>query len=398
MLFNDGKRIKEITDTLNKISAGDPEQRVSVLTHDDIGRLAEAVNKLTDGFKSEILRLRKENNQARAILNSMAEGVIALDKDARIVSVNPTVEKLFNISGKETEGKFFLEAVRNNDISEIIAVVLKKGELVSQELTLVWPVQKIFQINASPIFEKNITAGCLVVIHDITEIRRLEVVRRDFVANVSHELKTPLTSIKGFVETLLGGALEDKENSRQFLEIILNHANRLDSLINDLLDLSSMESRNIRLEKKEINLKGLTDKILSGFKAQLKKTTVEVKNELPQGLSVIADKDRMEQVLTNLIDNAIKFNKENGFIKIYSRDLNDKIKVIVEDSGIGIPGKDILRIFERFYRVDKARSRELGGTGLGLSIVKHIVELHGGNAGVESTEGLGSKFWFTLLK
>ena len=220
--------------------------------------------------------------------------------------------------------------------------------------------------------------------------------RSDFIANVSHELKTPLTSIKGFIETLLEGALDDRENNRNFLMIIQEHAERLNNLVNDLLSLSHLESNEIVLEKEGINIKQQVEGVIMGFKSQLKKKSIEVKDELPANLSIKADKNRIEQVFTNLIDNAIKFNKEKGSIKIYSRDLNGKTKIIVEDSGIGIPKKDITRIFERFYRVDKARSRELGGTGLGLSIVKHIVELHNGSAGVESTEGFGSKFWIIL--
>jgi two-component system phosphate regulon sensor histidine kinase PhoR len=220
--------------------------------------------------------------------------------------------------------------------------------------------------------------------------------RRDFVANVSHELKTPLTSIKGFVETLLEGALDDKENNRNFLKIIQDHAERLNNLLEDLLSLSHLESKEIVLNKKNFTLRQQLEDVISGFKSQLKKKNIEIKNELSANIAVTADKDRIEHVFTNLLDNAIKFNKERGSIRIYSQEMSGGIKVIVEDSGVGIPEKDIPRIFERFYRVDKARSRELGGTGLGLSIVKHIVELHGGSVGVESTEGFGSKFWFIL--
>ncbi len=394
LFFNLNKKINAIINTLNKISDGDLGQEINIYSRDRIGGLAAAINDTLNRLKNRIAALEKENSKIQTILNSMSEGVIAVDKDTKIVSVNPTVEKIFNISKKEAEGRFFLEAIPNSGISEIISNVLKNGEVISEELSLTWPVQKIFQLNVSPIYEKDSVSGCLAVIHDITEIRKLETVRRDFVANVSHELKTPLTSIKGFVETLLEGALEDKENSRHFLEIIRNHSNRLDNLINDLLSLSYMESKEVSLKFAEINLKNLVEEVLSGFKAQLAKKTIEVKNKLPQDLTVKADKDRIEEVLTNLIDNAIKFNKEKGFIRIYAEDS----RFVVEDSGIGIPNKDISRIFERFYRVDKARSRELGGTGLGLSIVKHIVELHGGSVGVESTEGFGSKFWFTLPK
>jgi len=259
-------------------------------------------------------------------------------------------------------------------------------------------VRRVFEVNATPIFDNNVISGCLVVVHDITEIRRLETVRSDFVANASHELKTPLTSIKGFVETLLEGALDDKENNRNFLKIIWDHAERLDSLVNDLLSLSHLESKEIMLKKTNFNLKQQVEGVISGFSSQLKKKDIELKNELPASISLTADKNRIEQVVTNLIDNAIKFNQEKGFVRIFSEEINGKVKITIEDSGIGIPEKDIPRIFERFYRVDKARSRSLGGTGLGLSIVKHIIEIHGGTVGVESVEGLGSKFWFILPK
>jgi two-component system phosphate regulon sensor histidine kinase PhoR len=328
----------------------------------------------------------------------MVEGVVVLDKAGHIVSINSTIEKIFSISKGNVKDKVFLEAIRNNDIAEVINAILKDGKPLTTEITLIYPVRKIFEVSATPVFDNNTISGCLVVIHDITELRRLETMRSDFVANVSHELKTPLTSIKGFVETLLEGALEDKENNRSFLKIIQDHTERLNNLVEDLLSLSHLESKEIALKKRGLNLRQQFEEVISGFKSQLKKMSVEVENELPASIIINADKDRIEQVFTNLIDNAIKFNKEKGSIRIYAQEVNGKIKVFVEDSGIGIPEKDIPPIFERFYRVDKARSRELGGTGLGLSIVKHIVELHGGSVGVESTEGLGSKFWLLLPK
>ena len=398
MFFKTNKRIREIIDKVNKISQGGLEQRIPVLPRDTIGILAESLNAAVAYLKDSIFKLEKENRHIQAILNNMVEGVIAIDKDTRILSINPTVEKVFDISKRQAEGVFFLEAIRNNDIAETINQVLKNGEFISKELSLVWPVHKTFQINASPLFEKEKVNGCLLVIHDITELRRLETMRRDLVANVSHELKTPLTSIKGFVETLLEGALEDKDNARHFLTIVQDHANRLDNLVNDLLSLSYLESREAVLKKEPVGLKDVVEDILSGFKSQLKRKSIEVKNDLASGIFVTADKDKLWQVITNLIDNAIKFNKEKGEVRIYAQWLNGDIKVVVEDSGCGIPPKDLSRVFERFYRVDKARSHELGGTGLGLSIVKHIVELHGGSVGVESTEGLGSNFWFILPK
>ncbi len=392
------KPIDKIIHISRKFSRGDFTHKILLDSKDEIGELAFTLNKMAQGLEDKIKEVEIKNQHLMAILECMVEGIIVVDKATRIISVNPTIEKIFNITKEDSEGKIFLEIIRNNDTSEIINDVLKNKKFVSKELVLTWPVQKIFQIDASPIFEQKEIGGCLLVIHDITQIRKLETMRRDFVANVSHELKTPLTSIKGFVETLLEGALTDKENSRHFLQIIQDHANRLDALVNDLLDLSGLESKEIALEKEKINIKNLTDDTLASFRSQLKKKTVSAKNDLPSDLIVQVDKDNIGQVLTNLIDNGIKFNLENGSLKIYSQELDDKIKIIVEDSGIGIPTKDIPRIFERFYRVDKARSRELGGTGLGLSIVKHIIEGHGGSVGVESTEGLGSKFYFCLPK
>ncbi|MDP2942602.1 MAG: ATP-binding protein, partial [Candidatus Omnitrophota bacterium] len=381
------KPVNRMVHILREYSEGNFSRRIIHNSKDEIGELAGTLNKMAQDIEDKIKEVRTQNQQLAAIFNSMIEGVIVVDKAGRIVSINPTIEKIFGVSKKDAEGRLFLEAIRNNDMAELINDILKKGEPSSKEISLVLPVRRIFQLNATPFFENQAVNGCLAVIHDITEIRRLETMRSDFVANVSHELKTPLTSIKGFVETLLESALDDKENNRNFLRIIQDHTERLNVLVNDLLILSHLESKEITLERRDFNLRQLADEVMMGFNSQLKNKRIEVKSELPAELSVKADKERVGQVLTNLLDNAIKFNRERGSIGIYSQKFEDKLKVVVEDSGIGIPEKDIPRIFERFYRVDKARSRELGGTGLGLSIVKHIVELHGGSVGVESTEG-----------
>ena len=392
------KPINRIIQVSRKFAEGDFSQKIISRSRDEIGELALTLNKMAQDLEDKIKEIRQQNQELAAIFNSMIEGIIVVDKTSRIVSINPAIEKIFGVSKEDAQGKSFLETIRNNEISEIINKVLSNGKVLSVEITLVLPVQRIFEVNATPIFENDMVSGCLAVIHDITEIRRLETVRRDFVANVSHELKTPLTSIKGFVETLLEGALDDKKNNRNFLTIIQNHAERLNSLVNDLLSLSNLESKDMPLEIGEVNLAHVVDEVILGFGSQLKKNNVEITNGLAPNIMAKADKDKIRQVFTNLIDNAIKFNKKNGLVSIHAEELNGKIKITIEDYGVGIPEKDIPRIFERFYRVDKARSRELGGTGLGLSIVKHIVELHGGSVGVKSTEGLGSKFFFTLPK
>lgn len=396
-LFFPNKNIKAVIKAIKSLSAGNFGARVDTAESGGVLReLSDSVNELSATLKGKIDDLEKEKRNMRAILNSMFEGVIVVDKDLRIVSFNPTIEKIFGVAISDSRGRFILEVIRNNDILDLIKSALDKREFVSRELSLSWPVSGVFQVNVSPIMTDNGVSGSLAVIHDISEIRRLEKIRSDFVANVSHELKTPLTSIKGFTETLLDGALEDKVNRQEFIKIIQEHALRLESLVNDLLELSYIESKEINLNLENTLIYDLTSKVLSGLKSQTTKKMLYLENNLPKDLLLKIDKERIEHVLINLIENAIKFNRQSGAIKIYSQNLGDKIKVIVEDSGIGIPQKDISRIFERFYRVDKARSRELGGTGLGLSIVKHIIELHGGSIGVESAEGLGSKFFFIM--
>ncbi|MDD5027097.1 MAG: ATP-binding protein [Candidatus Omnitrophica bacterium] len=390
--------LNKIINVSRRFAGGDFSQRIYYDSHDEIGELSSTLNKMAQDIESKVKEVEIQNQQLKTIFQNMVEGIIVTDKTGCIVSVNQAIEGIFNIESRKTKDRPFLEVIRNTDMAEIIRIVLEERKFVSSELSLAYPVQKVFQVNASPVYEKDQISGCLLVIHDVSEIRRLENIRRDFVANVSHELKTPLTSIKGFVETLLGGALDDKENNLSFLKIIQNHAERLDILVDDLLSLSRLESKEIALALEDFNLRHELDEIISGFRSQLKKKGVTIKNEFLPDTSLRADKGRIRQVFTNLIDNAVKFNKERGLVRIYAQEFNGKIKIIVEDSGIGIPTKDIPRIFERFYRVDKARSRELGGTGLGLSIVKHIVELHAGSVGVESTEGLGSKFFFILPK
>ena len=339
----------------------------------------EELESLLEQLAKENSELNKQNATAQAILFSMIEGVIAVDKDTKITSVNHGIEGIFEVKRAQIEGRLFLEAIRNNDISDIINEVLKNKKFISTELNLVWPMQKTFQVNATPLFEKENISGCLLVIHDITEMRKLETVRRDFVANVSHELKTPLTSIMGFVETLLEGALDDKKNSRAFLNIIQEHATRLNNLVNDLLSLSHFESKEMALKKNGFNLNQQVEGIILGFSSQLKKKNMQVQNELPENLVIFADKDRVDQVFTNLIDNAIKFNKDDGVVRVYGKSEDGKIKITVEDGGMGIPDKDIPRIFERFYRADKARTGSSGHTGLGLAMARIFAENHGGS-------------------
>jgi len=390
--------INRIIHVSSRFAQGDFTRRIFHSSSDEIGQLALTLNKMAQEIEEKIREIATKSQHLEVIFNSMVEGVIVTDSNEKIISINHAIEGLFNVTIAGTQGRFLLEGIRNSDISGLINSVLKNAKFISKEVTLVLAERKIVQVNVSPVFENDKVTGAVAVIHDMTQVKHLETMRRDFVANVSHELKTPLTSIKGFVETLLEGALEDKDNSINFLKIVNNHVDRLNALIDDLLELSYLESETMVLNKNKVKLSGLVEEVLLGFKSQIKKKGIEIKSDLPVDLAVLVDPGKIEQVFTNLIHNAVKYNNENGFVRIYAEQFMDKIKITIEDSGSGIPAKDIPRIFERFYRVDKARSRELGGTGLGLSIVKHIIELHSGNVGVESTEGLGSKFWFTLPK
>lgn len=395
-LFPAAKQIKEIINALNELLTGHAD-KISIADSDgNIAQLSDAINRTISSLQAQIAEQKRQNSQNQAIVNSMVEGVIAINAQKEIISINPAITRIFGVSKQDAEGKFFLEAIRNHEIFNVVDCVLAKKEFISKELTLLWPVQKNFTLSASPILENNTLRGCVLVIYDITEIRRLETIRSEFVANVSHELKTPLTAIKGFVETLLDGALENKEDSRKFLRIIREHTSRLNGLINDLLELSRIESKEITLIKKEIPLKKILIDVLDGYGLQLKTRGISLDNDIQDADTIYADEKRIKLVLSNLIDNAIKFNKESGSIKIGCTRTAAGIRVFFEDSGVGIPKESLTRVFERFYRVDRGRSRDLGGTGLGLSIVKHIIELHGGSVGAESTEDKGSKFYFVL--
>lgn len=352
---------------------------------------------LSRQMQNKVEEINQEKNKVSAIVSSLAEGLIACDTESRILLINKAAGKLFSVETEQSQGKMFLEAIRNHDLDSILSSVLTTGVPQRREITILVPVQKAFHIQASPLTHENKISGAVLVLHDITELKRLENMRQEFISNVSHELRTPLTSIKGFAETLLSGALEDKNNNRRFVSIIDQHAIRLGKLIDDLLELSKIESGEEKLAREIITLPKLIQEVIESFSPQLTKAKIHCVSIITEKLpTVTADHDKIKQVMINLLDNAIKFNKENGDITVSAEILPNYLKVKVADTGSGIPLKDLSRLFERFYRVDKARSRELGGTGLGLSIVKHIIEAHGGQVGVESVEEKGSTFWFTL--
>ena len=331
-----------------------------------------------------------------AIFDNMAEGVVLLGRDGRILLANRLFLQFFDIQNGPS-GQTLIEATRLHELAELVARLNAGQPAASIELRLGGLEERAFEVSAAAVLgEGQVQRGAVIVFHDLTRLRKLERTREEFVANVSHELRTPLSLIKGYTETLLDGAKDDPGVTRKFLETIDRNAERLKLLIEDLLTISELESGRMRLELQRVALQPLVTKLCEDFKPRADSRGVRLVNELPE-LTASADPNRTQQVLSNLVDNAIKYGRAGGTVTISGRSVDDaKVELCVTDDGPGIPEEARERVFERFYRVDKARSREQGGTGLGLSIVKHIVQSHGGRVWVESEIGKGSRFYFSL--
>ncbi|GAB6932909.1 two-component system histidine kinase PnpS [Calditerricola satsumensis] len=362
--------------------------------------LMRAFFRLANGLGAQIANLEENAARLSGVLEQMASGVLVVDADGRVVLVNRAFEQLNGVSRDRVIGRSYKEAVRSMDLARLVERVFRRREPAHDELRWTFPRERILDVHAVP-FRRGTTGalvGVVAVLHDITEIRRLEQVRREFVANVSHELKTPVTSLKGFAETLLDGAMYDEKTCRAFLEIIYEESERLSRLIQDLLQLSQIENRQITLRKGLLSARDeVADVVrLVAHTAEAKRQTVE--NRVPEGLRVYADRDRLRQILLNLLNNAIAYTPPGGRITLTGGEDADSTWLTVRDTGPGIPREHLDRIFERFYRVDKDRSRRSGGTGLGLAIVKHLVDAHGGRIEVKSKPGKGSAFTVHLPK
>jgi two-component system phosphate regulon sensor histidine kinase PhoR len=384
-----------------RFAEGALDQRIRRTPRDEVGVLANTLNQMADQLDAKIREVSDERAQLLAILTSMVEGVMVLDVKGRVLLLNPALERMFALRDTEARGRPHSEVVRHHELNELVTRVLETRQQLGGEITL-GPSGRTLRIEASPVGGQREHEACAVLVfHDVTALRRLEKVRKDFVANVSHELRTPLTSIKGYVEALLDGAKDHPTDAVRFLEIILKQADRLNLILDDLLQLSQIESGDVLFKREPVRLSDLVDRTLASLKPLADKKghtlTAAVPAELPP---LMGDEDRLAQVLTNLVDNAVKYTPERGTITISARHLpaapgtpaDGALELIVADTGVGIPEPDRPRVFERFYRVDKARSRELGGTGLGLAIVKHIVEGHGGRVWVEGNQPVGSRF------
>lgn len=389
--------VQELSIVAERLGQGQFEARVRRPGQDELGQLGHAFNSLAEKVESQIEIISEEKSQLSAVLSNMTDGVVVVDAEGRVVMVNPALSSFFGVDAVASQGKYFIEVLRESKLSEILARVREALNLQVDEVRTVSGDERIFEVHGVPILNEGVYAGAMLVLHDITKIRRLEQVRRDFIANVSHELRTPLAAIKGFAETLLSGGLEDVKNRTSFVKAIEQHSNRMATLVGDLLDLTAIESGQRPPQKKMFSISELMDDVMAEFAtvAQKKKVALD-RVALEKGLVITADRGQIQQVVTNLVENALKFTGEGGRVGVSARAMGQQIELSVKDSGIGIPSQDLPRIFERFYRVDKARSREMGGTGLGLSIVKHIVEAHGGSVRVESHIGKGSVFTVSL--
>ena len=334
--------------------------------------------------------------QQQVLFNSMIEGLLLLDRSQKIYLANRAFKNLFGLK-IELRGKTILETLRLHELDELVQRVHAEGQVFDYEVKLPELTERWLRVNAAVISNSaGEREGMIMVFHDLTRLKQLERTREEFVANVSHELRTPLSLIKGYIETLLDGARNNPEVAERFLRIIERNTNRLDLLIQDLLTISALESGRMKLNLQPVDLHALAEKVLNDLHGRAENKNVKLLNELPP-LQTRADANRLDQVFANLVDNAIKYGRVSGKVTVGGRKLDDdRLEIFVRDDGPGIPPESLDRVFERFYRVDKARSRDQGGTGLGLSIVKHIVQAHGGEVRVDSELGKGATFFFTL--
>ncbi|MBP6343642.1 MAG: PAS domain-containing protein [Candidatus Omnitrophica bacterium] len=383
-----------MSDVTQRIKNGDFSRRLNIHYHNELGDLVRNLNEMSEVLQNQIQTITNDKNEVQAILSSLVEGVVVINADGKVMYLSPNFCDLLDVRSRDANGRLYWEVIRNQEINDSIKEAIAHKIAVKKNIDVIGPQDVYFSMQVSPVMndEKNLLS-VVAIFHDITELKKFERLRSEFVANVSHELKTPLTSIKGFVETLQGGALKDPENAKRFLDIIDKQTGRLENLVNDLLTLSSLESQEMPMDYRQEGVDKILSSVIHLHKSQLERgghnLDVQISSDLPL---VHVDRQRIEQVFLNLLDNAVKFTPQGGRILVHALRDGDFIRVDIRDNGIGIASEHIPRLFERFYRVDKARSRELGGTGLGLAIVKHIVSAHRGKVSVASKIGDGSTF------
>jgi two-component system phosphate regulon sensor histidine kinase PhoR len=379
-----------------RFAKGEFSHRLPVSDSAEITDLTVAMNQMAAQLDERITTIINQRKELEAVLASMLEGVVAVDAAGEIMNLNPATARIFDTSIASARGKTFMEISRNHRLHEFVQQAVVSTETLNHDIVLTGsPEDKSFNVHSTPILdETDARTGTLIVFNDVTKLKRLENIRQDFVANVSHEIKTPLTAIKGFVETLHYGSVDDLKNTRHFLGIIERHVNRLNTILEDLLTLSRLEQKEQQngIQLKRTALKSVLQTAIQVCQTSADKKNITLEMKCSDDIFAEIDETLIEQALINLVDNAIKYSSNNRPVHIEAITGKETVTISIRDHGPGIPKKHIPRLFERFYRVDKARSRDLGGTGLGLSIVKHIVNVHGGQITVASTPGEGSNF------
>lgn len=392
--------VKELTIVTKNISNGNYGEKVYFKTDDELGILADNFNIMSEKLQETIEEIEERSTKTKAILTSMINGIIALDNNNKVMFINPAAEEIFGVDEEDVKGKDILEVVKSNLLDEQVQNLIRDRVVSKKEIEIVEPIHRILNIYLNEIrlsHDPNRKIGIVIIVQDITEIRKLERMRKDFVANVSHELKTPLTSIIGFIETLKNGAIEQKDLRDKFINIIDIEASRLKALVEDLLVLTEIENKHDAVNIERIDVNKSIDEVIQIVNELSKRKNIEIIEKVNRKLpNIFGNMSWFKQMLINLLDNGIKYTPEGGKVTITGYYVDNKVIIKIKDTGIGIERKHLTRLFERFYRVDKARSRKVAGTGLGLAIVKHIVIAFKGKIDIKSETNKGTEFTIIL--
>lgn len=391
--------IRQLQTAADNLATGNLASRAPVPDTLELAGLADALNRMAGQLEDQVRHIERQSREQGAILSSMGEGVVAISDNDQVIIVNPAAERMLGISTAQVSGRTVQEAIRYPALQRFVASLREGRRLEEDDSLLHMPGNRIIQMAGTDLHDGDgKPIGLLIVLNDVTQARRLDEMRSDFVANVSHELRTPITAIKGFVETLKQGAVNDAQKSEEFLDIVARQADRLNSIISDLLTLSEIERKEdtAQIPMEQQSICPVIEAAVSNIQHRASEARVTIRLECADGLSSAVNAPLLEQAVTNLLDNAVKYSPEDSVVTVRADQSDEELVISISDSGPGIDPEHLPRLFERFYRVDKARSRKLGGTGLGLAIVKHIAQAHKGTAEVESTPGKGSTFTIRL--
>ena len=384
--------VRSITEGAQQLSRGNLDHRVGAISSEETRELAQAFNGMAAFLGGLVRDLSGKRNELTAMLDTMADGVVVIDSSGRIAMINPAAELILDVGSKQAVGAMFADVVRDYELRDVVSRSSTIGRPQRSEVDLLQP-PRLLSASATPVGDKE--RSVLLTLHDLTRVRQLDVTRREFVTNVSHELRNPLASMKASVETLEGGAVAEPRTAREFLQRIHREVDRMTYLVNDLLDLSRLESGHAPLNFSPVDLRPLVDEAVESVRDQAEGRGVSIGITMPAGLPmVLGEREMLGRVFVNLLDNALRASTAGGSVRVSAAVENGSVDVRVADTGTGIPREHLPHIFERFYKVD--RSRRDGGTGLGLAIVKHIVQVHGGDVSAESREGTGTTLAFTV--